>query len=127
MALFNVHVYAEIRQKFNDVEAPTQKDACLAAMQTDRFRKWMDHFRFEAVKANEELPIQGEYAEGIPGFLVDVPGDTEYNETRFFYDTGDAYVGLAQKIIAWADDNNRSMATMLTLADELRSKNLQTV
>lgn len=123
MALFDVHVYAVIRQKFEKVEAPTQQEACLAAMKTPEFSRWMDCFRYNG----EELAPAGEYADGIDGFLVDVCGDTEYNESRFYYDTDNKFVELAKKILAWADDNNRSMATMLTLADELRKEDLSTV
>lgn len=124
MPQFDVHVFAEIRQKFEKVEADTNQAAVLKALETVEFRRWMDQFQYTPAG---ELAPAGEFSEGFAGFLVDVCGDTEYAKTQFFFDTGDKYVELAKKIIAWADDNNRSMATMLTLADELRKENLQTV
>ena len=123
MPLYNVHVFAEIRQKFEKVEAPTQRDACLAALKTEAFRTWMDQFK----STTDQLSPAGEFAEGFPGFTVDVCGDTEYAQTQFYFDTGDPYVELARALISWADDEKRSDSVLLAMIEKLRGDNLQTV
>ncbi len=123
MALFNVHVFAEIRQLFKNVEAPDQASAPLAAIKTEEFRSWMACFK----SSTEELPAAGEFAEGFPGFMVDHAGDPEYSKSQFYFDTGDPYVELVRKLIAWADDKERKDSQLMALIEGLRGENLQTI
>ena len=72
---YDVHIFAVVRVKVEDVEADSQEEACKKAEQkTDLYRL------FESFSPACRCDM--EYAEEIQHFLVDEVGDTEYDNSR---------------------------------------------
>ena len=72
MTKYNVHLYAIVRVKVSDIEAPDPKEACRLAESTEDLYR-----RFNG-------PEDQEYGEEIDSYLVDVVGDEEYEQSHFF-------------------------------------------
>jgi hypothetical protein len=90
---FHVHLFPVIRLMVSDVIAATPQEAiqlAQAAMPAGRLDTCL-------------RPMGGEWAEEFSHFLVDVAGDEEFSQSRFFYSRDDPAVSVLQAILAWHD------------------------
>ena len=70
---YNVHIYAVVRLKVENIEADTHRDAICSALES------VDFYReFEGKRT--------EYAEDITSYVVDEVGDESYEHTRTYLD-----------------------------------------
>lgn len=96
---YDVHYYAEIRQKFTNIEASSPREAVLKGFEDQRYLRWIQQFYVE-----HPLCVRiGEFAEGFSGYMVDVAGDTDYSESRYFADCAQDGVAVLQQLVAWAE------------------------
>jgi hypothetical protein len=91
--LFDVHLFAVVRLKVSGVPAPTMTDAIPAAL--ERIPAPSLYGRFSSPDT--------EYAEEISHYLVDVVGDTEFAQSRFFDSAEDPLVQFVRELVAWHD------------------------
>ena len=87
---FNVHLFPVIRLLVSDVEADSHRAAVEKALaMTDLYA------RFEA--------SDGDYAEEISHYLVDVVGDDEYAESWWFYSRQSPFMANFARLVSWYD------------------------
>lgn len=107
--LFDVHLFAVMRLKVSGVPAATMKDAIPAALE-----------RMLAPSLEERFAGPNtEFAEEFSHYLVDVAGDTEYEQSRFFHSAKDPLIEPLRWLIAWAD-GERDADTLDTLIAQAR-------
>lgn len=77
MPKYNVHIYVVVRVRVDGIEADDMPSAITKAEETQDF-----HTLFDCEADNIE------YAEDSDGYLVDVVGDGEYEQSRFYCKDG---------------------------------------
>ena len=88
---FNVHLYPVVRLVVSGVEAASHQDAVEKAIeQTDLCTRFAS--------------ADGEYAEEISHFLVDVVGDDDYAQSWWFYSRQSPLMANFKRLIAWYDN-----------------------
>jgi hypothetical protein len=86
---FDVHLYPVVRVKVAGITADSPQAAIQQALsQTDLYA---------ACEAG------GEFAEEVSHYLVDVVGDAEYEQSRWFHSTDVPLIDNLQRLVAWYD------------------------
>jgi hypothetical protein len=109
--LFDVHLFAVVRLKVSGVSALSMTDAIPAALERIPAPSLYDRF----------TSPDTEYAEEISHYLVDVAGDTEYQQSRFFHSAEDPLVQFVRELVAWIanDRSDSQLAELLSQAQQI--------
>jgi len=88
---FNVHLYPVVRLAVSGVEAVSHQEAISKSLErTDLFARFAS--------------ADGEYAEEISHFLVDVVGDEQYTQSLWYYGQQAPLMSNVARLVAWYDD-----------------------
>ena len=87
-----MHLFVIVRVKVPGVEASTHEEAVEKARQ----QAGQDFYERFATPDSE-------YAEEISHYLVDVTGDPEYNQSRWFYSEQNPLAANLRRLLAWYD------------------------
>lgn len=89
---FNVHLFPVVRLAVHGVEAASHQEAVDRALeQTDLFARFAS--------------ADGEYAEEISHFLVDVVGDNDYAQSWWFYSRQSPLMSNFARLVAWYENS----------------------
>lgn len=87
---YDVHLFPVVRIKVSGVAAASQREAIDAALaQTDLYA----HFNRS----------ECEFAEELSHFLVDVGGDNQYEQSRWFFCRETPLIANLARLVAWYD------------------------
>ncbi|HSG70753.1 MAG TPA: hypothetical protein VLA12_10085 [Planctomycetaceae bacterium] len=90
LKLFDVHLFPVVRIKVSGVAATSQREAIETALvQTDLHAHFSDS--------------DGEFAEELSHFLVDVVGDEEYEQSRWYFSRETPVIANLARLVAWHD------------------------
>ena len=106
---FDVHLFPVVRLKVPGVLASSHVEAVERALEQ------------VGAELQECLASSGvEYAEEISHYLVDVAGDSDYLQSRWFYAAEDPLLTFLRRLAAW-DESGRDAATLHELITDVRA------
>lgn len=92
---YDVHLFAVVRRKISGVNATSHREAIESALaETDLY----------ACFAGPET----EYAEELSHFLVDVVGDDEYTQSRWYYSQDVPLMSNLARLVSWYERGRSS-------------------
>ena len=115
---YDVHVFAVIRRKISGISAATPTEAIRQTLAGPVVRRWLESF----TDADES----GEFAEEISHYLVDVVGDEEFAQSRWFQSADDPLLAPLRDLIRW-DESGRDPAALTSLLTTMRGLLADTV
>ena len=101
---FNVHLYSVVRLQVSDVEAASHQEAVENAIENTDL-----HARF----ASDD----GEYADELSHFLVDVVGDDKYLQSWWFYSRQSPLMSNFARLVHWYDNGKSDDELDAIIAD----------
>jgi hypothetical protein len=106
--LYHVHLFAVVRVKISNVEATSERDAIARAREQapDLYE------RFDAP--------DGEFTEEFSQFLVDVVGDADYDQSRWFHSTENPLLSILDSLVRWYHAEPRDAARLDQIVAEAR-------
>ena len=87
---FDVHLFPVVRLKVSGVHATSPQAA---------IEKALEQMDLHAYLAN----IGGEYAEELSHFLVDMVGDEQFSQSRWFYSQQTPLLDNLSRLVSWYD------------------------
>lgn len=109
--LFDVHLFAIVRWKLPAVPAVCPETAIQAAREHPATARWL--------RLLEDPQGIGEFADEFSHYLVDVTGDEEFEQSRWFHAAESPLVVFARRWVEWAD-NGRAVDELPQLHEEAR-------
>jgi hypothetical protein len=113
---FDVHLFAVIRQKFPGIQAADMPAAIQAAIDSTAAERWLSHFRAE----NASCDALGEFVEEFSQYLVDVAGDADFGQSRWYSDSTNQETALLLKLVQWADSQHQFSSELDEIVAEAR-------
>lgn len=106
--VFDVHLFPVVRLKISGVQAASHVEAIARALE----------------KVGPELEgrfarAEVEYAEAISHYLVDVVGDPDFSQSRWFYSADEPLLTFLRRLAAW-DGSGRDPAALQELIADVR-------
>ena len=105
-SLYDVHLFPVVRLKVSDIAAASHREAVEKACSATVPELYQ---RFETK--------DGDFAEEISHFLVDVVGDEQFECSRFYYSESDPLVSNLARLITWYDKGADSEELERIIAD----------
>jgi hypothetical protein len=109
MPLYHVHLFPVVRIKISNVEAASHREAIEKALE-----------RFEPDCLTRLEDAQGEFAEEISHYLVDVAGDEEFRQSQWFYSAEEPLLANLRRLTAWSDGGKADQEELAKIISDAR-------
>lgn len=106
---YDVHLFAIIRRKIAHISADSAPAAIATAQEHPATARWLNRL--------DDPDGVGEFADEFSHFLVDVEGDEEFEQSRWFHSGTNPLLKPLRELIAWGDSERDEGQLAALLAD----------